>query len=160
MLLIYRLSDGRVMSGPNTNSAYPEGGPFDQAVAEVIAWAGGTPADYGELRFHDEYDREIIQRCFAAGSLAVVNGQLVIYDRLMVDQPAPALVGDTIELVAHLPADSPDTEVTFALDGEAVVEPVVNGQASHLYQFTSRGTYPVTVSSAHHGTMTLEVIVR
>lgn len=160
MLLIYRKADGRVMNGPNTNSAFPEGGPADQAVAEVIQWAGGSPADYGELRFNDEVDREAVARAFAAATLEVKDGQLVTYDRMTVASPIEATAGVPVEVAAELPADTPDTEVTFELAGEGVVEPVAAGVVSHLYQFADAGVYLVTVSSSHHGSAAVEVIVQ
>ncbi|MGE5559913.1 MAG: hypothetical protein ACM3XN_02515 [Chloroflexota bacterium] len=129
-------------------------------MTEVISWAGGTAEDYGELRFNDQDDADIVRRAFAAGHLEVQAGQLVIYDQLSVQTPAPAAPGATVEIIAILPAGTPDTEVTFELAGEAVAESIAGNQAVHLYQFADAGRYLVTVSSAHHGSVTVEVVVQ
>jgi hypothetical protein len=66
-----------------------------------------------------------------------------------------------VTVTATLPADTPDAEVTFQVDGgQSYTEPVVNGQASHAYAFSLPGTYRIQVSSAHHGQAVVEVIVQ
>lgn len=84
-----------------------------------------------------------------------------VYDPIATSTtPNPAAVNAVVELTATLPPDTPDTQVTFALEGwTPVTESVVQGQATHAYAFTAPGTYRVTVSSAHHGSATVEVVV-
>jgi hypothetical protein len=75
--------------------------------------------------------------------------------------PTPATVNAVVTVTATLPADTPDAEVTFQVDGgQSYTEPVVNGQASHAYAFSLPGTYRIQVSSAHHGQAVVEVIVQ
>lgn len=87
------------------------------------------------------------------------TGTWTIYDPIAVTaSPNQAAVNDVVEVTATLPTDTPDAEVTFAVEGGApVTEPVVQGQATHAYAFSLPGTYSVTVSSAHHGSQTIEV---
>jgi hypothetical protein len=74
--------------------------------------------------------------------------------------PNPAGVNDIVTVTASLPPDTPDTEVTFQLvGGQAYIEPVSSGQASHAYAFAQPGVYEIAVSSAHHGTATVEVTI-
>jgi hypothetical protein len=75
--------------------------------------------------------------------------------------PNPAAVNAVVEVTAALPVDTPDTTVTFAVEGGApATEPVANGQAVHAYAFARPGTYRISVSSAHHGTRIVEVVVQ
>ncbi|MBC7334878.1 MAG: hypothetical protein H5U01_01220 [Clostridia bacterium] len=75
--------------------------------------------------------------------------------------PNPVAVKEVVVVTATLPLDTPDTEVAFQLvGGQAYVEPVVGGQASHAYVFTQTGVYEITVSSAHHGATVVEVTVQ
>lgn len=74
--------------------------------------------------------------------------------------PNPAAVNAVVEVTATLPTDTPDTEVTFSVEGGApVTEPVAQGTATHAYAFARPGTYRITVSSQHHGTATIEIEV-
>lgn len=75
--------------------------------------------------------------------------------------PIPASVNAVVEVTATLPADTPDAEVTFVVDGGApVTEPVAQGTATHAYAFTAPGIYRITVSSQHHGAAVVEVTVQ
>lgn len=81
--------------------------------------------------------------------------------RIQLDaSPNPATPNATITVTALLPAGSPDTPVTFRVEGgQAYAEPVAGGQASHAYAFAAAGRYRIAVSSAHHDN-TVEVKVQ
>lgn len=82
--------------------------------------------------------------------------------RIQLDaSPNPATPNATMMVRAILPAGSPDTTVTFQVEGGAIYsEPVATGQANHAFAFASAGIYRVLVSSAHHGTAAVEVMVQ
>lgn len=167
MLIVYRKSDGAIASNSGTNSYLPSGHPGDAEVANAINKLGGTPADYGEYRLHDETDAATVQEIMAAGSYALTfDGQgnptgVQTWAKLTATAtPNTAAVNDTVTVTATLPGGSPDTEVTFQLEGGAAYqEPVTAGQASHAYAFSLAGAYRITVSSAHHGAQTVEVTI-
>ena len=60
MIIVYRKSDGAIMNGTNTNSAYPDGGPAEIAITNVTNGHGGIAEDYGVFRLHDEQDSELV----------------------------------------------------------------------------------------------------
>jgi len=75
--------------------------------------------------------------------------------------PKPAGVGATVTFTASLPTDTPDTQVSFRVDGgQTYIEPIVNGQASHAYAFATAGTYHVEVSSPSHAPTMIEVVAQ
>lgn len=168
MLIVYRKSDGRVASCSGTNSYLPDGPPFAEEVQNAIRKLGGVPDDYGEFRLNDERDAELVQAILNAGSYELTFDAagnptgVKIYPRLTAAAtPNPAAVNAVVEVTATLPAGSPDTKVTFALEGGTTVkEPVVQGKTVHAYAFTAVGTYRIAVSSAHHGIATVEVVVQ
>lgn len=84
-----------------------------------------------------------------------------VYPRLSASaSPNPAAVNATVTITATLPADTPDTSVTFQVEGgQAYTEPVTQGQASHAYAFAQSGVYRIAVSSVHHGTAIVEVTI-
>lgn len=155
MLVVYRVATGEVVFTSSTNSAFRTTLPIEFE-KNVKPYLGGAIEDYGGIWLEDDSDetRHILT---TAGFCEVVDGQLFIYDRLVVEQPAVIAVGDTVEIIACLPASSPDVEVTFELAGETVAEQVISAHAAHLYQFAAAGTYRVTARSAHHGSVTVEV---
>jgi hypothetical protein len=158
MLVVYRIATGEVIFTSSTNSTFRTTLPIEFE-NNVQPYFGGELDDYGGIWIEDDGDEA--QRILSiAGFCEVVNEQLVIYDRLIVSQLVPVAVDALVEIVAFVPADSPDTEVAFELDGVTVAEVVAAGVASHLYQFADPGAYPVTVSSAHHGRTTVEVVVQ
>lgn len=81
--------------------------------------------------------------------------------RIQLDiSPNPATSNAMVTVTAILPAGTPDTSVTFQVEGgQAYTEPVVTGKASHAYAFATAGRYRITVSSAHHDN-TVEVKVQ
>lgn len=75
--------------------------------------------------------------------------------------PNPATVSETVVVTAALPAGSPDTEVTFQLEGGTTyTEPVADSKASHTYAFAMPGTYRINVSGTYCGTAIVEVVVQ
>lgn len=90
-----------------------------------------------------------------------INGVFVSSRMSVSASPNPSALDATVTVRATLPAGSPDTSVTFQLEGgQAYQEPVTAGQASHNYAFALAGVYRVSVSSAHHGQQTVEETVQ
>lgn len=90
-----------------------------------------------------------------------LNGMFVPRLFNLAADPNPAAAGQAITVRATLPPGTPDTEVTFQVEGgQAYVKPVTGGQASHTYAFASPGIYQIMVSSAHHGPRKMEVSVQ
>lgn len=61
MLIIYRQSDGAIVSNSGTNSLMPAGPSFEKEVGNAVNANGGTAADYGEFRLHDVDDAATVQ---------------------------------------------------------------------------------------------------
>lgn len=167
MLIIYRKSDGLVISNSGTNSLMPDGPPFDAEVQNAIRKLGGLATDYAEYRLNDVTDVATVQAILDAGSYTLTfdaqgspTGVQIWPKLTAAAAPNPAAVNATVTLTVTLPAGTPDTSATFQVEGgQTYAEPVTNSQASHAYAFALPGTYLVTVSSAHHGAQVVEVAV-
>ncbi len=131
----------------------------------LVNHPGAVPDDYYYLAI-DDNDPRVFSVWNAATIEMIQNGanlDLRLYDYLIASSsaPSPTAVNAAVMVMATLPANSPDTEVTFKLGGGvAYVEPVANGQASHSYAFAAPGTYRIIVSSTHHGSVIVEVVVQ
>ena len=128
--------------------------------------SGAALADYAFLHIPDDDPR--VQQMMAAATVELTfDGQgnatgINIYPYLTASAtPNPATVNTTVTVTAVLLAGTPDTTVTFQVEGgTAYSEPVTAGQASHAYAFSAAGRYRSAVSSAHHGTAAVEVVVQ
>jgi len=157
------------VSNSGTNSYLPEGPPFEAEVQNAIRWYGGTPEDYGEFRLHDERDAEVVAAIFVAGSYELIfddSGTPVgvkTYPRIEVSvSTQTAEPNQEVTVTATVPADTKDIEACFFVAGseEPIVEPIVNGTASHTFVFPDPGRYIIEVGSDSHGRAGVEVVVR
>lgn len=163
MLAWWRKTDKSLISISGVNSGGDPTPEWDFQ-HNIFPTFGGVIADYYVLGLDDATAYSI----FAAGSVEpALDDQgnpvgVIVYPKLIAGAgPNPATVNATVTVMATLPAASPDTQVTFqVMGGQAFIEPVSNLQASHAFAFASAGTYQVAVSSAHHGTVWLEVVVQ
>jgi hypothetical protein len=102
------------------------------------------------------------------GRAFYIDGEWVIYERLSIAKSSdePISVGDEITVTATLPADSPDSAVTFSVvfNGVLLSEPVEvavsDGQAVQAYIFDKPGYYTVSASSTHHGGAATVIVVK
>ncbi len=168
MLIVYRKADHVIASNSGTNSFLPQGPPLDWEVQNAIKKLGGVVADYAEYRLDDEQDAVPVREIMNAGSYELAfdaQGNptgVVTYAGLTASAtPNPVAINATVTVSATLPAGTPDISLTFQVEGGAAyTEPVSAGQASHAYAFVTPGTYRVVVSSLHHGTQVVEVVVQ
>lgn len=75
--------------------------------------------------------------------------------------PNPAVVSATVTVTATLSPAASSASVTFQVEGgQAYIEPVTNGQASHAFAFATAGTYRILVFAVECSTTTVEVVVQ
>lgn len=96
MLIVYRISDGKVLNGHNTNDAYPEG-VAEVELANVISAYG--PDDYGTLSLHDIDDADLVAQTLTL-EYWVEDGQVVFGEPRQTEpmgpQPTPPPTTDEL----------------------------------------------------------------
>lgn len=122
--------------------------------------ATGTVIDYP-----NEYTHEGTQEVWENQERAFyVDGQWIIYDKIALDVPTSGAADEEITATATLPADSPDSEVTFSVryqdqEWEPITASAMDGQAQTTLEFAEVGAYQITVSSMHHGADVQEILI-
>jgi hypothetical protein len=163
MLIVYEVATGAVLHNTGLRS-FPDP-PAEQWFSEVLAPRDPERpmADFG---FYPVDDIALAKQITDAGSyeLRFFDGQPVgvqIYPRVQLSGPTTAAVDMDVELVATVPADSPDTSATFSVEGGAsITEDIAAATATTILQFANPGRYAVWVETAHHGSAGMEVIVQ
>lgn len=163
MIIAYRKSDLKIMSTSGINSGGDPPGEWE-IETNIVPNFGGVAADYGFIWVADATARA----CYSAASFELTfdaQGNptgVITYPRLTASvNPNPAAVNATVTVTATLPVGTPDTTVTFQVEGGTIyTEPVTTGQASHAYAFAAAGRCRIICSSAHHGSAVVEVTVQ
>lgn len=163
MRVVYRTADKRIVSTSGISSiGDPE--PGMEIDRNVVPNIGGQASDYAEITVSDIKAREMYNSPTyeLAATLQGTDDDVICYQYLSATvAPNPVAVNTATTVTANLPPGSPDAQVTFQVQGGAAyTEPVANLKASHAFAFASAGTYQVAVSSAHHGTAWVGVIVQ
>lgn len=161
MLIIYRKLDGVVVANSGTNSLLPNGVPFEDEVQNAIKEHGGTSADYGEYRLHDDNDAALVQQIMEAWSyvLTLVDGVpagVTTFARVQLTCPATATVGQAVTVAADAVGGA-GIEAILYVDG--VEQARANMPATWDVIFESAGKYQVRVESGRHSVAYAEVVV-
>lgn len=163
MLIIYQDEAIQGISGPR-----PGGRKLSEA-EKIVELVEPLPPGHSTIAVKDEALMDAVWNSYDAGAKIglILDDQgnaigVKPFTPITVKAvPSPASVNEIVEVIAILPSDTQDAQVTFQVeDGSAIVEDVKDGQVSHAYVFTSLGTYRIQVSSANHGRAVVEVVVQ
>lgn len=163
MLIVYRKSDGLVVSNSGTNSLLPDGPPFEAEVQNAIGNFGWPLEDYGEYRLHDENDAALVKQIMEAGSYSLAfdedgnpTGIDTIFNRVQLTCPATAEVDRSVNLQASAEGGE-GIEAVLYIDGAE--QSRADMPASWQVQFDTVGTYAVRVEAGRHGVIYAGVVV-
>lgn len=170
MLVVYRKSDRKRLTGLNTNDLLPDGPDFGEFVQlNIIPIWGETLADYGEFRLHDVTDAATVKAVAEAAdwdlqfdALGNPIGAATFPYLSASAAPSAAGVGQNVMVTATLPAGATDTQVGFSVNGGAEALVAVSAlSASKAYAFAAAGTYYITVrSTTRYGQRTVQVVIQ
>jgi hypothetical protein len=144
ILIIIFDSTGNRITDHGTNSAFPEGVPYEPKQGELV------------YRLHDDNDKAKVDTVMSAATVegVIINGEvtdITIYKRISatVDKLQIQANGiDTATITATV--DDPNSTETIELyNGETLVDskPAVAGKATFLVTMTQKGTLTLTVKS-------------
>ncbi|MCT2111411.1 Ig-like domain repeat protein, partial [Dietzia cinnamea] len=120
--------------------------------AQTVPLAGGTasasiPVDAaGSYTVTAEFIPADPERYTTSSDTETVNVSAEQTQTSVTVTPAEALVGQNVTITAAVSPAAAGGTMTFEVDGESVVVPVVDGEASLTRQFDANGDYPVTAT--------------
>lgn len=160
MIIVYRHSDKAILNRANRNNRYPDGGPAEVEMANVINAYGGSIEDYDLYRLHDIDDADIVASCFSAHSYALVfeNNDPVgveTYPRIIVTSDVVQITADGLDkalITADVQDDNNTDLIEFFIDGESVGSVgAVEGVAALEFSAESPGQYVIEALSKTPG---------
>jgi hypothetical protein len=143
MIIVFDATGQRV-TDHGTNSAFPEGVPYEPKVGELV------------YRLHDETDKVKVDAIMQAAMVeAVITGEVVtdvtIYKRISATVDKPEILANGIDTATiTCTVDDPlSTETIELYNGATLVDskPCVTGSATFLVTMTQTGTITLTVKS-------------